>query len=185
MHSFTTIFSREPLKKVIFLRKITMLLLVLSCSFEIASARHKCPRVPSPPGIMGIFSSTTLIPSGSVMAAARSSETLGCERGHPSDNFYKPQKERVSIFLEDNLHHVREESARGQGLHLEALSLVAGCSISHSDFGKIIKTNYSKVFDSKNPGPAESSVYEVEKTTERFISLMRQSSLLASGCESG
>ena len=185
MHSFTTIFRREQLKKVIFLRKITMLLLVLSCIFEIASARHKCPKVPSPPGIMGIFSSTTLIPSGSVMAAARSSETLGCDRGHPSDNFYKPQKERVSMFLEDNLHHVREESARGKGLHLEALSQIAGCSISHSDFGKIIKTNYSKVFDLKNPGPAESSVYEVEKTTEKFISLMRQSPLLASGCESG
>ena len=173
------------MKKVIFLRKITMLLLVLSCSFEISSASHKCPKVPSPPGIMGIFSSTTLIPSGSVMAAARSSETLGCDRGHPSDNFYKPQKDRVSMFLEDNLHHVREESARGKGLHLEALSKIAGCSISHSDFGKIIKTNYSKVFDSKNPGPAESSVYEVEKTTERFISLMRHSPLLASGCESG
>ena len=120
-----------------------------------------------------------------MMAAARSSETLGCDRGHPSDNFYKPQKERVSMFLEDNLHHVREESARGKGLHLEALSQIAGCSISHSDFGKIVKTSYSEVFDSKNPGPAESSVYEVEKTTERFISLMRQSPLLASGCESG
>ena len=162
-----------------------MLLLVLSCIFEIASARHKCPKVPSPPGIMGIFSSTTLIPSGSVMAAARSSETLGCDRGHPSNNFYKPQKERVSNFLEDNLHHIREESARGQGLHLEALSLVAGCSISHSDFGKIIKTSYSEVFDSKNPGPAESSVYEVDKTTERFIFLIRHSPMLASGCESG
>ena len=173
------------MKKGIILREVSMLLLVLSCSFEIASARHKCPKVPSPPGIMGIFSSTTLIPSGSVMAAARSSETLGCDRGHPSDNFYKPQKERVSMFLEDNLHHVREESARGQGLHLEALSLIAGCSISHSDFGKIIKTSYSEVFDSQNPGPAESSVYEVEQTTERFISLMRQSPLLASGCESG
>ena len=89
------------------------------------------------------------------------------------------------MFLEDNLHHVREESARGKGLHLEALSQIAGCSISHSDFGKIVKTSYSEVFDSKNPGPAESSVYEVEKTTERFISLMRQSPLLASGCESG
>ncbi|MDP6431153.1 MAG: DUF3015 family protein [SAR324 cluster bacterium] len=162
-----------------------MLLLVIPCSFEIASARHKCPKVPSPPGIMGIFSSTTLIPSGSVMAAARSSETLGCDRGHPSDNFYKPQKERVSMFLEDNLHHVREESARGQGLHLEALSLIAGCSISHSDFGKIVKTSYSEVFDPKDPGPAENLVYEVEQTTERFISLMRQSPLLASGCESG
>ncbi len=161
------------MKKGFILREVTMLLLVLSCSFEIASARHKCPKVPSPPGIMGVFSSTTLIPSGSVMAAARSSETLGCDRGHPSDNFYKPQKERVSM------------CARGQGLHLEALSLIAGCSISHSDFGKIIKKNYSEIFDSKNPGPAESLVYEVEQTTERFISLMRQSHLLASGCESG
>ena len=173
------------MKKGFILREVTMLVLLLSCNFEIVSARHKCPKVPSPPGIMGIFSSTTLIPSGSVMAAARSSETLGCDRGHPSDNFYKPQKERVSMFLEDNLNHVREESARGQGLHLEALSMIAGCSISHSDFGKIIKKNYSEVFDSKNPGPTESLVYEVEQTTERFISLMRQSHLLASGCESG
>ena len=162
-----------------------MLLLVLSCSFEIASARHKCPKVPSPPGIMGIFSSTTLIPSGSVMAAARSSETLGCDRGHPSDNFYKPQKERVSIFLEDNLHHVHEESARGQGLHLEALSQIAGCSISNSDFGNILKTNFLEVFDSKNPASSKSSVYDVEQTTERFISLIRQSPLLTYGCESG
>ena len=69
--------------------------------------------------------------------------------------------------------------------HLEALSLIAGCSISHSDFGKIIKTSYSEVFDSQIPGPAESSVYEVEQTTERIISLMRHSPLLASGCESG
>ena len=173
------------MKKGFILREVTMLFLLLSCSFEIASARHKCPKVPSPPGIMGVFSSTTLIPSGSVMAAARSSETLGCDRGHPSDNFYKPQKERVLMFLEDNLQHVRKESARGQGLHLEALSLIAGCSISHSDFGKIVKKNYSEVFDSKNRSPAKSSVYEVEKTTDRFISIIKQSPLLASGCKSG
>ncbi len=154
------------MKKGFILREVTMLLLVLTCNCEIASARHKCPKVPSPPGIMGIFSSTTLIPSGSVMAAARSSETLGCDRGHPSDKFYKPQKERVSMFLEDNLHHVREESARGQGLHLEALSLIAGCSISHSDFGKIVKKNYSEVFDLKYPSLVESLVYEVEQITE-------------------
>ena len=120
-----------------------------------------------------------------MMAAARSSETLGCDRGHPSDNFYKPQKERVSMFLEDNLNHVREESARGQGLHLEALSLIAGCSISHSDFGKIIKTSYSEVFDSKISYSAKNSANEVEETTERFIYLIKQTPLLASGCESG
>ena len=173
------------MKKGFFLREVTMLLLILSWSFEIVSARHKCPKVPSPPGVMGVFSSSTLIPSGSVMAAARSSETLGCERGHPSDNFYKPQKERVLLFLEDNLHHVREESAKGKGMHLEALSQIAGCSMSNSDFGIIIKTNYSKVFDSKSPAIAKSSVYEVEKTTDRFISFIKQSPLLASGCKSG
>ena len=173
------------MKKGVFFREVTMLLFILSWSFEIVSARHKCPKVPSPPGIMGVFSSSTLIPSGSVMAAARSSETLGCERGHPSDNFYKPQKERVLLFLEDNLLHVREESAKGKGMHLEALSQIAGCSMSNSDFGIIVKTNYSKVFDSKNPAIAKSSVYEVEKTTDRFISFIRQSPLLASGCKSG
>ncbi len=173
------------MKKGFILRELTILLLLISCSVEIVSARHKCPKVPSPPGIMGIFSSTTLIPSGSVMAAARSSETLGCDRGHPSDNFYKPQKERVSLFLEENLNHVREESAKGKGLHLEALSQIAGCSISHSDFGKIVKTNFSSVFDSKLPATAKILVYEVEQTTERFISLIRQSPLLASGCKSG
>ena len=162
-----------------------MLLLVFFFKFENISARHKCPKVPSPPGIMGIFSSTTLIPSGSVMAAARSSETLGCERGHPSDNFYKPQKERVSFFLEKNMYHVRQESAKGRGMHLEALSLIAGCSLNHLDFGKIIKRNYSEVFKSQNTGSAENAIYEVQQTTERFIYLMKQSPLLASSCESG
>ena len=119
------------------------------------------------------------------MAAARSSETLGCDRGHPSENFYKPQKERVLFFLEDNLHHVREESAKGKGLHLEALSQVAGCSISHAVFGEIVKKSYSEVFISKNPTLAKYHFYTVEQTTERFISMIRQSPLLVSGCESG
>ena len=162
-----------------------MLVLLLSCNFEIASARHKCPKVPSPPGIMGIFSSTTLIPSGSVMAAARSSETLGCDRGHPSDNFYKPKKERVSLFLRDNLHHVREESARGKGLHLDALSMIVGCSKNNSDFGKILKTSYSSVFESKNLTSTNISVYEVEKATEVIISFINKSPQLASSCKSG
>ena len=173
------------MKKEIVFWKVTLLFIVLSCYFENASARHKCPKVPSPPGIMGVFSSTTLIPSGSVMAAARSSETLGCDRGHPSDNFYKPQKERVAMFLKDNLNSVREESSKGQGQHLEALSLIAGCSISHLDFGKIVKSNYLEVFESQNSNPTLSSVYEVEKATERFISFMKHSPLLASRCESG
>ena len=173
------------MEKEFFLREVTILLLISFCSFDTLSARHKCPKVPSPPGIMGIFSSSTLIPSGSVMAAARSSETLGCDRGHPSDNFYKPQKERVSLFLKDNLHNVHEEIVKGKGMHLEALSQIAGCSINNSDFGKILKTSYASLFESKNIASENSSVYEVEKTTDRFISFIRKSPQLASNCESG
>ena len=57
--------------------------------------------------------------------------------------------------------------------------------MSNSDFGKIVTINYTKVFESKIPATAKSSVYEVEKTTDRFISFIKQSPLLASGCKSG
>ncbi len=167
-------------------RAVFAVSLFLLCSLEFVWARHKCPKVPAPPGIMGIFSSTTLIPSGSVMAAARSSQTLGCDRGHPSENFYKPQKERVSMFLEDNLHYIREESAQGQGRHLDALALIVGCSTKFSQFGMVIKSGYVEVFDTDSTlHISDSSAAEVERTTERILSLISDSPVLASSCESG
>ena len=78
-------------KKVLLFRAVFILIALNFFIIESVIARHKCPKVPAPPGVMGIISSTTLIPSGSTMAAARSSETSGCERGHPSKNFYKPK----------------------------------------------------------------------------------------------
>ena len=168
------------------LRTVFAVLLLLVSGAHFAHARHKCPKVPAPPGGMGILSSPLLIPSGSTMAAARSSATSGCERGHPSENFYKPQKKQITLFLEDNLQQVREESAQGQGQHLDALSLLAGCSIEHTEFGKLIKLNYDQVFGSDIfEQDAELSKNKVNRTTERLLSLMVDSPFLSSRCESG
>ena len=162
-----------------------VLLLLVSCA-HLVQARHKCPKVPAPPGIMGILVSPLLIPSGSTMATARSSDTLGCQRGHPSENFYKPQKKRITLFLEDNLKQVREESAQGQGQHLDALSLLAGCSIELTEFGKLIQLNYDQIFGSdKFEQDAELSTNKVNRTTERLLSLMADSPFLAFRCDSG
>ena len=162
-----------------------VLLLLISAS-HLVQARHKCPKVPAPPGIMGILVSPLLIPSGSTMAAARSSDTSGCDRGHPSENFYKPQKKRISLFLEGNLLQVQEESAQGQGQHLDALALLAGCSVEHAEFGTIIQLNYDQVFGSDIfEQDAELSTNKANRTADRLLSLMKNSPYLAYRCESG
>ena len=120
------------------------------------------------------------------MATARSSDTLGCDRGHPSENFYKPQKKRITLFLQDNLLQVQEESAQGQGQHLDALALLAGCSIEHAEFGTIIQLNYDQVFGSDIfEQDAELSTNKANRTTERLLSLIADSPFLAYRCESG
>ena len=166
-------------------RTLFAVLLLLVSGAHLVQARHKCPKVPNPPGIMGIVVSPLLIPSGSTMATARSSDTSGCDRGHASENFYKPQKERITLFLEDNLLQVQEESAQGQGQHLDALALLAGCSIELAEFGTIIQLNYHQVFASDIfEQDAELSTNKANQTTERFLSLMKNSPFLAYKCES-
>ncbi len=176
-----------------FMRKIPTLLLeffavflLLSAVSQSVQARHKCPKVPSAPGLMGITSSTTFIPSGSTMAAARSSETSGCDQGHPSENFYKPKNKRVALFLKDNFLQIILESAQGQGQHLDALAYLAGCTTSDDAFAELIRNNYVQVFDTDllNLHP-ESSIKGAAQTSERLLNLMSNSPLLASGCESG
>ena len=168
------------------LRTVFVVLLLLVSGAHLLQARHKCPKVPAPPGLMGILSSPLLMPSGSTMAAARSSDTSGCDRGHPSENFYKPQKKRITLFLEDNLLHVQEESAQGQGQHLDALALLAGCSVEHAEFGTIIQLNYDLVFGADIfEQDAELSTNKANRTTDRLLSLMRNSPILAYRCESG
>jgi len=161
-------------------------LVLLNGSAQSLQARHKCYKVPAPPGIVGIISIPILIPFGSTMAAARSSETSGCNVGHPSENFYKPKNKRVALFLKDNFLQVREESAQGQGLHLDALAQLAGCSIEHAEFGRIIQNNYSHIFGADFLSQNEDNSENITKrTTERFLGLMADSPLLASSCESG
>lgn len=176
-----------------FMRKIPTLLLeffavflLLSAVSQSVQARHKCPKVPSAPGLMGITSSTTFIPSGSTMAAARSSETSGCDQGHPSENFYKPKNKRVALFLKENFLQIKLESAQGQGQHLVALAYLAGCTTSDDAFAELIRNNYVQVFDTDllNLHP-ESSIKGAAQTSERLLNLMSNSPLLASSCESG
>ena len=122
---------------------------------------------------------------GSTMAAARSSETLGCDRGHPSKNFYKPKRKRLSLFLKDNLLRVSQESAQGQGKHLDALALLGGCNIDNLDFGKILQNNYSTLF--KNNQLEEHQEFLKSKSdqlSERILSLMSNSPLLSQSCKS-
>jgi len=168
------------------LRTLFAVLLLLISASHLVQARHKCPKVPAPPGIMGIVLSPLLIPSASTMATARSSDTLGCDRGHPSENFYKPQKKRITFFLEDNFQQVQEESAQGQGQYLDALALLAGCSVEHAEFGTIIQLNYDQIFGSDIfEQDAELSTNKANQTTERLLSLMKNSPFLAYRCESG
>ena len=175
-----------------FMRKIPTLLLEFFAVFllliavsQSVQARHKCPKVPSAPGLMGITSSTTFIPSGSTMAAARSSETSGCDQGHPSENFYKPKNKRVALFLKENFLQIKLESAQGQGQHLDALAYLAGCTTSDDAFAELIRNNYVQVFDTDllNLHP-ESSIKGAAQTSERLLNLMSNSPLLASSCES-
>lgn len=174
------------MKKGIVLQRVFAVLLLLVSSVQFVQARHKCYKVPAPPGIVGIISIPILIPFGSTMAAARSSETSGCDGGHPSENFYKPKNKRVALFLKDNFLQVREESAQGQGLHLDALAQLAGCSIEHAEFGTIIQLNYDQVFGSDIfEQDAELSTNKANRTTERLLSLIADSPFLAYRCESG
>lgn len=180
------IFRNILLKRRGLFRILFLFLLLVSGSVPSLHARHKCPKVPAPPGLMGIFSSTTLIPSGSTMAAARSSEISGCDHGHPSDNFYKPQKKRMAFFLKENFPQVSQESAQGHGQHLDALALLAGCTVNHAVFAEIIQKNYEMVFGAEilnlHPGLSPD---RADRTSERLINMISDTPLLASSCESG
>ena len=81
---------------------------------------------------------------------------------------------------------VREESAQGQGIHLDALAQLAGCSSEQAEFSRIIQNTYSQILGadllSQNSDNSENIT---KRTTERFLGLMADSPLLATSCESG
>ena len=171
--------------KLTLLRSFFTVFLFLTAATQLVQARHKCPKVPAPPGLMGIFSSSSLLPSGSTMAAARSSETSGCEHGHPSENFYKPKNKQVALFLKHNFLQLKLESAQGQGQYLDVLVNLAGCTTAHDNFVKLIRNNYVQVFnDDLVHLPLELSTVRAAQTSERLLSLLSNSPLLATSCES-
>ena len=172
-------------KKLILLRSFFIIFLFIIVATQAVQAHHKCPKVPAPPGLMGVFSSSSLLPSGSTMAVARSSETSGCEHGHPSENFYKPKNKQIALFLKHNFLQLKLESAQGQGQHLDVLANLAGCNMGHDDFVKLIRNNYVQVFNDELVHlDSELSTVRAVQARERLLNLMSNSPLLATSCES-
>ena len=131
----------------VYLQKIFLVSIVLLVCFPLLSfSRHRCPKTPSPPGLLGITTLPTLLPSGTFMAAARSSNTSGCNNTHPSNDFYRPKKKIIQKFIEDNFEFMYEETAKGNGPHLDALSFLSGCKNYSKVFFKVLKQNYSDLF---------------------------------------
>ncbi len=160
-------------------------LLLISFTASTLEARHKCPKVPSPPGLLGITSIPTLLPSGTFMAAARSSNTSGCNRGHPSADFYRPKKERVMRFLEDNYQLVHEQSARGEGPHLNALAQLTGCSGASSSFAETMHSQHQQVFPSGRQLSSSAHSFTMERAAERILNLTSGNKSLATACKPG
>ncbi len=108
------------------------------------------------------------------MAAARSSETSGCENGHPSSDFYRPGRAQIEHFLEENLDVVQEEAAQGAGPHLQALASLSQCSPSGSQLLQAtLKEQHPLLF------PAGGSPQQVAST---FFALPQQIPALQESC---
>ena len=148
-----------------------------------AYARHKCPKVPSAPGFFGLILSPLSLPSGTFMAAARSMNTSGCDRGHPSSDFYRPSKAEVERFIHENHQLVMEESVRGRGPHLEALASMTGCSEGSVQFATELKRRHEELFltpstvdeDDSPDNPSAiiitDRIFELKSTSPKLISM--------------
>ena len=160
----------------------TAIILILVVESE---ARHKCPKVPSPPGLLGITTMPTLLPSGTFMAAARSSNTSGCGKAHPSEGFYRPSRLEMEHFIEENKEIVSEETARGRGSHLKVLARLTGCEKVMSRFARILKNHHWFLFPQPNDmKPSLSNPSSAEFITDRIFKLSTESPMLSSSCRS-
>ena len=170
-------------------QKLKILLIVkagLLLTVAQTEARHKCPKVPTPPGLLGITTIPTLLPSGTFMAVARSSNTSGCGKAHPSDDFYRPSRMEMQRFIEDNHEIVSEETARGRGPHLRALARLAGCAEAPERFARILREHHNILFP--NPDNEKDSLPvrlgSAEAVTNGIFRLSVESPLLSSSCGS-
>ncbi|MBF0350027.1 MAG: DUF3015 family protein [SAR324 cluster bacterium] len=132
------------------------LLCLLASNPNPLHATHKCPKPPVVSSGFGLFFTTTYLPIASSMASTKSMNTLGCQDGHPSKSFYKPKpRNQVYQYLQENLEYVKEEVSTGEGQHLEALSVVVGCSRQvYPVFAQTMHNAYSRIFTPSNdPDP--------------------------------
>ena len=171
--------SLQRLKIILFGMAV---LLVLK---SVAEARHKCPKVPSPPGLLGITSIPTLLPSGTFMVAARSSNTSGCDWGHPSADFYRPIKAEVKRFIEENHEIVSEETARGTGPYLEALARITGCAEVSTRFARALRDHHRELFLVQELVQSSSARQpSAAFITDRIFELKEDSPFLSPWCHS-
>ena len=129
-------------------------------------ATHKCPGPPG--GATAITSSPIYLPSATTAATAVSSNTSGCEKGHPSVNFYTPSVSHLYLF--DMWHHVEEESSRGKGIHLDTLAYLLGCNKDGVPrFRTQMQTHYQDFFVSSAYFSMKQNTDTVLKGIRNFI----------------
>lgn len=111
-----------------------------------------CPKPPKfswkdavKPPFLGSFSfTTTHIPLAASSLTANASNTSGCGKALPSDNFYRPKAE---LYLEENMESVVEDSSRGRGESLNALAHLAGCSTEvWPEFRQKLQHHFNQLF---------------------------------------
>ncbi len=165
--------------------RMFVLIILLGLSASAIHARHRCPKVPAPPGMFGIISSTTMIPSGTTMAAARSSQTSGCESGHSTNDFYVPARARITLFLESSLPLVQQESTQGKGEHLNALAHLAGCTTNEPIFAELLQKNYAQLFFLNAGANNENTAHSVDGVADALLNLLDNTPIMKSRCFSG
>ena len=161
------------------MKKTYSSLLPIVLGFLIFPIQHswavdRCPKIETPASFFGLIFSTVLLPLGTTIAAARSSDTSGCGRGKPSSDFYRPRGTRIYHYLEETLELVAEESAQGRGQHVQALAYLAGCPQQNTSyFAQTLQKQYTYLF------PENLSVREdqVHHATQQLILALQQPNL--------
>lgn len=153
-----------PIQRLIaFLIFISMVMVTPSSLW----ARHKCPD--PPPFKFSLLSIQLTVAStvASTIATGRTSNTSGCDRGHPSEGFYRPS---AAIYLDETLEHVVEESSKGQGAHLDALASLAGCSPDvFPVFSDTLRKNYHNLFFPEKAISFEEKVDQVWANVTKMV----------------
>jgi len=145
-----------------------------------AWASHKCPKPPNKGGFFGLFVTTTYLPIASVMAFTRSSNTSGCGQGHASDSFYTPKRKRVKLYLDEMFDYVVEESAQGQGVHLEALAMLAGCPHPMIPlFSQELQAHHERLFSSVQSLSPQDKVWQL---SGEILAIVEKQPLLVKQC---